>query len=65
MDPGRQQMKIEELVQRIVDLEGQVSDLKNQKDPDSIRYRLNAMQVNIETFSEQITRIEEKIKNVK
>ena len=55
-------MTIEELLQRITDLENQVSDLKNQKDPGHLQYRLNAIQVNIDTFSNQISEIESLVK---
>lgn len=55
-------MTMDELLGRITDLENQVSDLKNQKDQSSIQFRLNALQINIDTFSSQISEIENLVK---
>ena len=51
-------MIIEELLSRIVDLENQVSDLKNQREPNTLQYKLNYAQSAIESLSSKVAELE-------
>ncbi len=51
-------MNIEQLLQRIVDLENQVSDMKNQKDSATVQDRLNTLQYNQDKMSVDINNIQ-------
>jgi hypothetical protein len=51
-------MTIEQLMVRIQDLENQVSDLKNQREPATLQFKLNYTQTAMDTINNKINELE-------